>query len=321
MVKEHMVTHHSHHHHSCHASGAAWRLSAAFGLSVVYMLMEIAGSYLSGSLALLADAGHMLVHNGALLIAIVAAYVAQRQPDEKYAFGYGRIEAIGGFLNALLLLGVGITLAFHGAERLHEHHHHTVEASIMGAVAFAGILMHALSAWILYRGRRESLNVYGAFLHLLVDLAATLLALGTSFAISLTRWDCLDSAASLLIVAFIILSAANLLRRSFHVLMDRTPDNVDIKAMKKALCAIPHVQDVHHILIRTLRAGDMYLSAHLVVEQTCMDAEHWMACRKKAQDILAADFGIHHTLLQVEPMESDADDHHAHDHDHGHHHH
>ena len=296
-----MSKHASHTEHTCHSSSAPWRLGVALSLSLSFMVMEIIGSHLSGSLTLMADAGHMLVHNGALVIAIVAAFLATRQPDDTYALGYGRIEAIGGFMNAILLLVVGFALALSGFERLDSHHHHEVETSIMGLIAFIGIFMHALSALILYRGRKESLNVYGAFLHLLVDLLATLLALGTGLMIELTGKNWLDSAASLVIVAFIILSAGSLLRRTFYVLMDRTPDEINIPHLKERLCSIAHVHDVHHVVIRTLRPGDVHLSAHLVVEQTCMDAEHWMACRRKAQDMLAAEFNIQHTLLQVEP--------------------
>jgi cobalt-zinc-cadmium efflux system protein len=305
-----MHTHHSHHDHACHTGTALWRLGIALGLSTGYMVLEALGGYLSGSLTLMADAGHMLIHNGALVIALVATWVAARQPDDTYAAGYGRIEAVGGFFNAILLIAVALILAGHGVERLHDHHSghghtHVIDTSLMGLVAFTGLLVHGVSAVILYRGRRESLNVYAAFLHMLVDVAATLLALGTSLLIHHTGFDWLDAASSLLIVLLILLAAGNLLRQTFYLLMDRTPAHLSLPEIKTALKTLPHVHSVHHVHIRALRPGVWHMSAHLVLESACMEAEHWLACRKQAQDMLRTRFGITQTLLQVEPAPHD----------------
>ena len=276
------------------------RLLIAIALGLSYMVIEFIGGLISGSLTLMADAGHMLIHSGALFIAYTAAHIAARTPTDKFAYGYGKIEPLGGLINGILLTGVGVFLAWEALHRL-EGHHHGVDAHTMGGIALLGLCIHALAAWVLYRGRKDNLNVFAAFLHLLVDVLATIVAIITAVAIHFTHLEWLDSAATLLIVMFILFSAGNIMRRAAWQLLDRTPDNLSVADIRAALLALEHVNGVHHIYIRPVDARTLHLSAHLVMDSACMDAHHWHVCRKQAEALLREQFGIAHSVLQIEP--------------------
>lgn len=302
---------HRHTHHTSHTTSRQ-RLVVALGLGVLYMAVAFVGSRLADSLTLFADAGHLLMHNGALLIALVATTLAGRKPTERFPEGYGRLEALGSYTNGLLLLAVAGSIFytavhhFVGEEAGHAaHHHHNIDGSLMGLVAFVGLLLHGLSAWVLYRGRKESLNVHAVYLHIIYDVAATLVALGAGVVISLTHWHDVDVLAALFIALLMGRSAVNMLRRSGYFLLDGVPPSVHVPLVVAALKNVPHVLDVHQVVVRYGSRG-LSLSAHLVMDSTCLTTNHYIACQRQAEQLLKEKFGIAYSVLQLEMAQTEA---------------
>jgi len=288
------------------------RLWISLGLGVTYIIVVVMGAMLSDSLTLLADASHMLGHSLALGVAITASVFAQRLSSDQYSHGYQRLESIGGYTNGLLLIVIGLSIGYEAIGRfyvehheLHEGHGHTVDASLMGMVALVGLVLHGISAYVLYGGRKESLNIYALYLHLFYDVTATLTGLVTSLLIQITGRDILDSASGFIIAALILFSGTQMVRKSLRTLARMVPvDAPDVKKIRKSVCGLQHITDIHDILLQPLGgAGGFALSAHIVVSQDCADTEHWEKCRQEVEALLAGEFEILTTVLQVETQE------------------
>lgn len=296
------------------------RLWCALVLSVIYIALLFAGSLLSGSLTLAADSAHMLGHGVALGIALCASVLARRLSRKSYSLGYKHVEAIGGYTNGLLLLGISLGIAWEAAGRLwwtgesesHLHHAHGIDTGIMGAVALAGLLLHGVSAWILHGGRRESLNVHALYLHIFFDLAATLTGLVTSVVIHFTGFEALDSLAGLAIAAFIFISAGRIVRRSVRLIVESLPDDLDPERIRHAILALPHVESVHNMIFRPgEKSGELSMSAHIVLDPCCVDTRHWEECRKSIEALLKT-HSIGTSVLQLESARAHAHDRHEH---------
>ncbi len=278
-----------------HDHGADRRmLAGALALIVGLLVAEIAVGILAGSLALLADAGHMLTDAAALALALVAAAVAQRPPGGSWTFGFRRVEILAALANGITLALVGIWIVYEAVRRLISPT--DVRGGLVIALAVAGILVNLGAAALLLGPSRKSLNVRGAFLHVTTDLAAFA---GTAVAgalILVTGWDRFDPLASLAVAGLIFWSSAVLLRESSRILLDVSPGEMPPDEVAEAMLAVPDVVEVHDLHVWTVGSGFPALSAHVLVrpEGDCHEA------RRELAAMLSERFGLQHTTLQVE---------------------
>src|SRR5919198_3105394 len=269
-------------------------LAVALALIVALMVGEIVFGAIAGSLALLADAGHMLTDAAALALALGAAAFAGRPARGRWTFGFRRLEILAAHVNGITLLVVGVVIVYTALRRLVEPP--DVRGGLVLAVALAGIAVNLVATVLLARPSRESLNVRGAFLHLATDLAAFA---GTAVAGALilaTGWDRFDPIAGLVVAALIFWSSWLLLRESTRILLEVSPVEAEPREVAVAMLALPGVVEVHDLHVWTVGSGFPSLSAHVLVEP----AADCHGLRVQLASLLAERFGLSHSTLQVE---------------------
>jgi cobalt-zinc-cadmium efflux system protein len=269
-------------------------LRIAFALIVAQMAGEIVAGLFASSLALLADAGHMLTDAAALAGALVAARLATRPARGPWTFGLGRAEILAAQVNGLTLLFVGIWIVYGAVRRLIDPPN--VRGGIVLVVALAGVAVNLVATAVLARGDRESLNMRGAFLHVATDLAAFI---GTAIAGALilaTGWDRFDAIASLLVAALLFWSSWSLLRDSGRIFLEASPTGIEPAAVARALADDADVVEVHDLHVWTVTSGFPALAAHVLVSP---DADCHSA-RRRLQRLLEDRFHLHHVTLQVD---------------------
>jgi cobalt-zinc-cadmium efflux system protein len=281
--------HHAHEHETARRS-----LSAALALIVGLLAAEIVVGILAGSLALLADAGHMLTDAAALALALVAAGVAARPPAGSWTFGFRRVEILAALANGITLALVGIWIVYAAVRRLVSPT--DVRGGLVLVLAGAGIAVNVAAAALLARPSRTSLNIRGAFLHVATDVAAFAGTAVAGVLILITGWDRFDPLASLAVAGLIFWSSAVLLRESSRILLDVSPGEMPPQEVAEAMLAIPDVVQVHDLHVWTVGSGFPSLSAHVLVrpEGDCHEA------RRELAAMLSKRFGLEHTTLQVE---------------------
>ena len=258
------------------------------------MAGEVVFGLVANSLALLADAGHMLTDAAALGLAIFAASMAARPAHGRWTFGYKRVEVLAAQINGLTLLIIGVWIVYGAVRRLIEPD--DVRGGIMLAVALVGILVNGLATLLLSRASRESINVRGAFVHVLNDLAAFV---GTAVAgglILATGWDRFDPIASLFVAALIGWSSWGLLRDSTQIFLESAPAEIDPDEVGREIAASQDVVEVHDLHIWTVTSGFPALSAHVLVNP----GADCHAIRRRLEGMLVERFGLDHTTLQVD---------------------
>lgn len=290
---------HGHSHHHGQGDGNRRRLALACILSVIYMLAELFGGLLTGSLALLADAGHMLSDAAALLLSLFAIWICQRPPTPKHTWGYHRTEILAALANGATLVAISVYVLLEAVERF--RHPAKVEAPLMMGIAAGGLLVNLISLRILSGGKSESLNVRGAWLHVLTDALGSVQAIAAGALIWAFGWSWADPVASILISLLVIYSAWDLLRETLGVLMEGTPGHIDVEEVRGTLAGISGVVDVHDLHVWTITSGMESLSAHVVVEDESTACAMLAQVRTKLHDR----FGIDHLTIQVEPVEFD----------------
>ena len=269
-------------------------LAIAFALIVLFMCFEVATGIVAGSLALLADAGHMLTDALALAGALAAARLAVRRPGGPWTFGLGRVEILAAQANGITLLLVGVWVVYGAVRRLVSPP--DVHGGIVLVVALVGVAVNLVATMVLSRADRESLNVRGAFLHVATDLVAFA---GTAVAGALvlaTGWNRFDPIAGLLVAALMLRSAWSLLRESGRIFMEASPTGIDPQSVARALAADADVSEVHDLHVWTVTSGFPALAAHVLVspDTDCHDA------RRRLQHLLEEQFDLHHVTLQVD---------------------
>lgn len=278
--------------------GSATRpLTAAFVLTFLLFVAEVAGGLWSGSLALLADAAHMAVDLASLGLGLFAAWAAKRPPDPKRTFGYRRVEVLAALANGVgLWLAVGFLLH----EALERWQAPTpIAVGPMLAVAVAGLAANLLSAALLHRGARENINLRGVFLHVLSDALGSIGVIVAGLVVAKTGRTEADPAATVFVCVVIVLASWRLVRDSIHILLEGTPPHLDLDAVRGALAGVPGVLEVHDLHLWSLSAGQESMSAHLVAAKGA-DAQ---GVRKAAAAALAERFGLTHVTLQLEEPE------------------
>jgi len=269
-------------------------LTVALLLVLALMAGEIVAGLLGHSLALLADAGHMLTDGAALAFALGASAMAARPAAGRWTFGYSRLEILAAQANGITLGLIAIWIVWSAVHRLIDPQ--DVRGGLVLAVALVGVVVSLTASLVLARASRQSLNVRGAFLHIATDVAAFGAAALAGGLILATGWDRFDAIASLLVAALMLWSSAQLLRESTTIFLERAPGDVDPEAIGRALVAEPDVVEVHDLHVWTVTSGFPALSAHVLVER---DAD-CHAARRRLEQMLADRFGLTHTTLQVE---------------------
>ena len=279
---------HSHHHHV----DSRRALGLALALILALMAGEVVFGFVAGSLALLADAGHMLTDAAALALALGAASFARRPAEGRWTFGFRRLEILAAHVNGITLLVVGVVIVYTAVRRLIDAPE--VRGGVVLVVALTGIAVNLAAAALLVRPSRESLNVRGAFLHVTTDLAAFAGTAAAGAIVLATGWDRADPLASLAVAALIFWSSLSLLRESTRILLEVSPE--EPRELAEAMLRVPHVADVHDLHVWTVGSGFASVSAHVLVEP----GADCHGIRQELADLLRERFGLSHSTLQVE---------------------
>ncbi|MDG4595375.1 MAG: cation diffusion facilitator family transporter [Candidatus Contendobacter sp.] len=288
----HVHEHHHHHHHDGETTGHP--LWLATGLTLGYAGVEAGVGWWAGSLALVADAGHMVNDAAALALAAVAAWLAHRPASARHSYGFGRAEFLAALVNSLGLLVLVAWIAVSAVQRLRDPQ--PVIGEAVSLAAAVGLALNVGVAWLLSRGERN-LNTRAALLHVLGDLLGSVAALLSGIVIAFTGWMPIDPLLSLGIGALVLTSSLRLLREALHGLMEGVPFTLAPEAVGQALATVPGVASVHDLHIWSVAPEQIMLSAHLVVR----DLRQWETVLDACHALLAERFGIQHATLQPEP--------------------
>lgn len=271
-------------------------LGIALILTAVFMLVEVIGGIISGSLALLADAGHMLTDTMALALAFTAINVSLRPADAKRSYGYHRFQILAAFVNGISLLFITGWILVEAIQRL------MTPVQVMGlpmmVVASCGLVVNIVVFLILSRGNRDNLNIRGALLHVAGDLLGSAAAIIAALVILKTGWTPIDPLLSVLVAILILRSAWSLLQRSGHILLEGVPEWLDTRQMQQDLVAsVPALSDVHHVHVWGLTPERLMLTMHVTLNEDHGDTT---AVVREIKSILRQTYGIGHSTVEVE---------------------
>jgi cobalt-zinc-cadmium efflux system protein len=296
MSAAHSHSGHSHGHGQAHShgGGSRSRLLWTLGLIVLYMVAEAVGGWLTHSLALLADAGHMLSDAAALGLSVFAMSMARRPRTSKQTYGYHRLEILAALANGATLVAISLLVIVEAVHRFGRPE--PVDARGMIGIAAGGLVVNLLSLWILHAGKDENLNMRGAWLHVATDALGTVQAIVAGALIWGFGWQWADPVASVLISLLVVYSAWSLLREATGVLMEAAPAHIDVDEVHGALADLPGVLEVHDLHVWTITSGMESISAHVVVEDRRFDCEVLGEIRATLHER----FGIHHITVQME---------------------
>jgi cobalt-zinc-cadmium efflux system protein len=261
------------------------------------MVAEVVAGVTSGSLALLADAGHMLTDVAGIGLALAAIYLAARPATDGRTYGWYRIEILAAVVNSMLLFGAGIWVLFEAWRRFSEPPE--IRSGLMLAVAVVGLVANAISARLLIQGQRESLNMRGAYLEVLGDLLGSVAVIVAAVMIALTGYEAADAIASVLIGLLILPRTWHLLRQAVDVLLEATPRDVDLEEVRRHILEAEGVSDVHDLHAWTITSGMNVVSAHVVLIEGADPTE----ILDRLGTCLAGDFDIEHSTFQLEPFD------------------
>ncbi len=292
----HGHAHGDHAHDAEHLRSAGRRiLVLVLGLTATFMVAEVVGGLLSNSLALLADAAHMLTDVAAIALALFALWFAQRPATPEKTYGYLRLEILAALVNgaALIVIALGI---FYGAYQRFANPE-PVESRLMLAVAAVGLLVNVVAAVLLHRSAGHNLNLRGAYLHVLGDLLGSVGAIVAALVILTTGWVVADPLISIVIGLLILVSSWKLVRESVDVLLEAVPRHIDLAEVHRAIEEIPGVEEVHDLHVWTVTSGFLAMSGHAVVR----DPAQYQRVLNEIHDRMHDRFGIRHVTVQLEP--------------------
>jgi cobalt-zinc-cadmium efflux system protein len=286
------------HSHGPSAGSDRRYLLAALALLAAFMVAEVITAVLSGSLALLSDAGHMLSDVGAIGGSLWAISLAARPPSGKWTYGWKRAEILSAAANGITLLVVAGIVTAEAISRL--IHPPAVDGGPVIVVAVAGIAVNVAATWVLARANRSSLNVQGAFRHVLTDLYGFIGTVIAGIIIVTTGFTRADAIASLVVVTLMAKAAWELLRDSGRVLLEAAPEGMDLEQVRAHLVHVPHVLRVHDLHAWTVTSGLPALSAHVVIEDSCFNDGHAPRLLDQLQSCVAGHFDVEHSTFQLE---------------------
>jgi len=284
-----------HDHGHCHKEIGERRLFWAMLLTASFMLAEVAGGIISGSLALIADAGHMLTDAAALGLAWGAFRLSRRPANQHQSYGFDRFQVLAAFVNGLALLLLVGWIIWEAVMRVLEPA--PILAGPMLIVAILGLIVNIIAFFILHGASKDNLNIEGALLHVMGDMLGSVAAIIAAIVIMQTGWTPIDPILSLLVAALILKSGWHLVRRAAHILMEGTPDSLDVDQLKHDLVAgIEGLEDVHHVHVWLLTAERPLLTMHANIRDGADSNAILGAIKQKLLD----DYGIDHSTIQIE---------------------
>jgi len=286
-----------------HASGVTnrTRLLVAIGIVATFLVVEVAGAVFAGSLALLADAGHMLSDLLGLVVALVAIMIAARPATDRQTYGYQRAEVFGALINGLVLTAVAVFVAIEGVQRLIRPDDAHVLGTPMLVVAAVGLAANVASLLVLRGG--SGIGMRGAYLEVLGDMFGSVAAIVAAVVILTTEFAQADAIASLVIAGLIVPRALSLLRDVFHVLSESVPKNMDVEKIREHILATPGVVDVHDVHVWAITSGAPVFSAHVVVTTQLFATGGTGELLDALSGCLAGHFDVEHSTFQLEPAE------------------
>jgi cobalt-zinc-cadmium efflux system protein len=310
--------HHAHHGHDHHGhrhgmgghvhgpsgADAERRILWAMALTGAFMIAEIVGGIVSGSLALLADAGHMLTDVGALALAHAGIRFGQRPADPQRSYGYRRLEVLAAFVNGIVLLALTAWIAFEAVQRFMAPM--PILSGTMLVIATLGLIAN-IGSFLILRGGEASVNVAGALVHVLGDLLGSIAAIVAAVVILWTGWTPIDPLLSLFVALLIVRSGWQIVRRAGHILLEGTPEDIDPAEVRASLVGVAGVADAHHVHVWSLTSGSAVATLHLRLEPNAQAGTVLLAVKRH----LAATFGITHSTVEIDPEGHCAD--HAHE--------
>ena len=269
------------------------RLTLALGITAVVMVIELVGGWLAGSLALLADAGHMLADAAALAVALFAAWIAQRPATAQRSFGFMRLEILAALVNGAVLIAVAVGIGVEAWRRLQAPP--PVDGALLLGVASVGLVANLAAVAILHRGHEHSLNQKGAYLHVLGDLLGSVGALAAGALVLVAGWTLADPVISLIIGVLVLVSAWRLIKESSDVLLEATPAHIALSDVHDRIVSVPGVDSVHDLHLWTVTSGVVAMSGHLVVRNPTDN----QPVLEEIQGRMRA-LGINHVTVQME---------------------
>jgi len=269
------------------------RLWTVLGLTGGFMVLEVVGGWLSGSLALIADAGHMLTDVGALGLSLVTALIAQRPADDNKTYGYLRWEILAALVNGAALFGIAGWVAVEAVHRIQQPH--PIRVGLFLAVAAGGLLVNLASLALLHGSREGSLNARGVYLHVMGDALGSVGALGAALVVRFTGWTQADPIASVLLSLLILVGAWRLLRESTDILLDAVPRHVSMREVQRRMLAVPGVTGVHDLHVWTVVNGVVAMSGHAIVPHLEAHPGVLDGIRNELSEL-----GIAHVTIQLE---------------------
>jgi cobalt-zinc-cadmium efflux system protein len=269
------------------------RLAAVLALTLVFMFVEAVGGWLSGSLALLADAGHMLTDAGALGLSLLSGWIALRPANDNKTFGYQRWEILAALINGAALFGIAAWVIVEAVQRI--QHPQPIEAQLFLIVAAAGLLVNLLGLRMLHHSRHGNLNARGAYLHLLGDALGSAGALAAAAVIWLTGWTLADPIISIVLALLILVGAWRLLRESTDILLEGVPSHVSMVEVEQRMLGVTGVTAVHDLHVWTVTSGMVAMSGHAIVPELASHPEVLEGIRVEMGRL-----GIAHVTIQLE---------------------
>ena len=275
----------------------ARRLQVVLALSAVYMVAEVVGGLVSGSLALLADAGHMFSDVAAVGLSLFAVWLSQQPASAARTYGHHRVEILAALANGVALVVVAVLIVLEAVERLRSPT--PVLGGAMLAIASGGLAVNLVSLLVLHGDREEGLNLRGAWLHVLSDALGSLGAVGAGALILAFGWTWADPAASLVIAALVLRASVDLLREAVDVLLEAAPAHIEVADVEEAIVSTRGVAAVHDLHVWTITSGLVSLSCHVRMEPGADGAELLRAIQERLRER----FGLEHVTIQLEPFD------------------
>lgn len=289
------MDHHGHSHHHDHGQSARGGLKIALIITAVFLMAEFIGALYTNSLALLADAGHMLTDVAALGLSLFAMWFSTRRATPSKTYGFYRVEILAALLNGILLVLIALYIFYEAYHRLFNPPE--VRAGWMLVVAIVGLLANLASAWFLFGKQHDSLNVRGAFFHIVSDAAGSVGAIIASLLIMFGGYDLADPVISAMVAVLILSSSWILIRDAVDILLEGTPSHIDIVNLRERLHHVEGVGSVHDLHVWTLTSGIMAMSCHVVASESLLSRTDIL---QRLRSVAREDFHIDHTTIQIE---------------------
>ncbi|MEV6866911.1 cation diffusion facilitator family transporter [Streptosporangium subroseum] len=293
---------HGHGHGHTQSTAAAahrGRLVIVLSLTIGVLVVEVIGAAMSGSLALLADAGHMATDAAGIALALFAVWMAGKPASAQRTFGYQRAEILAAAINAVALLALSAYILYEAVRRFADPE--PVGGTVMLVAALAGLVANAIGLWLLRRGQAESLNLRGAYLEVLGDLLGSVAVIVAAIVIALTGWTTVDPIVSVIIALLIVPRTWSLLREAVNILLEAVPKGVDLQEVRRHLLEAPGVIDVHDLHAWTITSGVPVMSAHVVMEDQALAGGAFGQVLDRLHECLTGHFDVEHSTLQLEP--------------------